>query len=304
MKCVILLSEKSSGSSPFQNLLSQSGCVKRITKTSHYENETLYWTKAASILQLPQLEAVDSEVPIERFKAKVQLIRLLKDNIADYHPPVDERELIFDGWRQLCEQYQPVFLEKSPHHLYQWSAVELILECMDRLKNVPFLVVGLIRNPMDTIYSQFRRWRTRPESLQNQWLVAYQNLLRLKRMLKSKLVIIRYEDVAQSVDVLRPVFDFCEAKDTSNLQNYFHKKSIGRWKHDRLFGFSLSADTVALAESYGYLRRDLINSNGTAIWPTYRELVRLGYKTKDFSRRSVKGLLASIGYARAAMHQS
>lgn len=299
MKCVILLSEKSSGSSPFQNLLSQTPAVKRIAKTSHYENETLYWTKAASILQMPQLEAIDSEVPIERFDAKIQLIRLLKENLDNYHPPVDERELIFDGWQKLCEKFQPVFLEKSPHHLYQWSAIELILECMDRLKGVQFLVVGLIRNPMDTIYSQFRRWRTRPESLQNQWIIAYQNLRRLKKMLKEKLVIVQYEDVAQSVNVLRPVFDFCNIKETT--QNFFHKKSIGRWKNDRLFGFSLSSDAIALAEYYGYQRKDLVNTNGTAIWPTYRELVRIGYKTKNFSRKSVKAV-ASIASSRLSRH--
>ncbi|HYE74680.1 MAG TPA: sulfotransferase, partial [Blastocatellia bacterium] len=190
-KCIIILSEKSSGSSACQNLLAKFANIRHVARTRHYENETLYWTKAASILGLPQLSMVDSEVPLPRQRAKAELISLLRDNLDDYVPPDNDRQLIFEGWRSLCWKYSPIFLEKSPHHLCQWSALELIIECIKEVYDVDFLLIGLIRNPMDTAYSQFNRWRSRPEQVQKQWLTAYQNLLKLKQIVGEQLVIVR-----------------------------------------------------------------------------------------------------------------
>ena len=93
-KNIIILSEKSSGSSACQNLLTKLGKVQHVSKTRHYQNETLYWTKAASILDLPQVKMVDSEVPIEPEKAKTALILLLKENLDHYVPAKDDKELI------------------------------------------------------------------------------------------------------------------------------------------------------------------------------------------------------------------
>ncbi len=68
-QCIIILSIKSSGSSACQNLLSKFSQVSYVPKTRHFENETLYWTKAASVLGLPQVDMIDSEVPISKEKA-------------------------------------------------------------------------------------------------------------------------------------------------------------------------------------------------------------------------------------------
>ena len=277
-KCIILLSEKSSGSSAFQNLLAKFSVVKNVSKTRHYENETLYWTKAASILDLPQLNMIDSEVPIERKKAKKDLVTLLRDNLENYSPPADDKELIFGGWKLLCEKYRPIFLEKSPHHLVQWSAIELIIECIKEFKEIDFLLIGLIRNPMDTIYSQFKRWKARPEQLQHQWLVAYQNLLKLKDIMGEQMVVVRYEDMVTSLRYLKPVFDFCDVKISEAEQDYLHPKSILKWKGDHLYGFSLSDEVITLAQSFGYHKKDLTNKR-FMLWPVYRELSRAAYKS-------------------------
>ena len=291
LKCIIILSEKSSGSSACQNLLAKFTDIKNITKTRHFENETLYWTKAASILGLPQLKMLDSEVPIDCEKSKTYLITLLCENIENYSPPNnDYKELIFGGWGLLCEKYAPIFLEKSPHHLYQWSALELIIECIEKLNNIDFLVVGLIRNPMDTIYSQFKRWKVRPEKLQYQWLIAYQNLLRLKNILGKKLVIVRYEDIVSSLTYLKPVLDFCHIIIDEADHNYLHQKSVLKWKSDKFFGFVLSDEVISLAKKYGYQTEDLANRSVT-LWPIYREFARAFYKIKRFAIKCVKGLI-------------
>ena len=276
-KCIIILSNKSSGSSACQNLLSKFANIKHVIKTRHFENETLYWTKAASILGLPQKDMLDSEVPISTEKAKHDLVTLLRDNLDYYLPPENEREMIFNGWRLLCEKYSPVFVEKSPHHLYQWSALELIIECIEKLTEVDFLLIGLVRNPMDTLYSVFTRWRTQPEENQNEWFTAYQNLFKLKEIMGEKLVIIRYEDMVSSLCCLKPVFDFCDVNIEDADQGYLNNRSIAKWKKDYLYSFNLSEKVLSLAEEYGYERQELFNKRHF-LWTVYSNISRSLYK--------------------------
>ena len=134
MKNIILLSEKSSGSSAFQDLLTKLTKINCVKRTRHYQNETLYWTKAASILKMPQIKMVDSEVPIESQKARKDLVAILQDNLNNYQLPKRDKDIIFNGWEHLCKKYSPIFIEKSPHHLCQWSSIELILECVEKKK--------------------------------------------------------------------------------------------------------------------------------------------------------------------------
>ena len=102
---IIILSEKSSGSSACQDLLSEFADIRHVSRTRHFENETLYWTKAASILGRRQRKMVDSEVPIPPERARSDLIELLRDNLDDYQPPDSDEKLIMDGWRRLCRQH-------------------------------------------------------------------------------------------------------------------------------------------------------------------------------------------------------
>jgi len=291
LKCIILLSEKSSGSSACQNLLSKFSNISTVRRTRHFENETLYWTKAASILEMPQLDMLDSEVPIPRDQARSDLIRLLTDNLDNYAAPQDDHELIFDGWKRLCQQFGPIFLEKSPHHLCQWSSIELMLEAKALLPDVEFLFIGLVRNPMDTLYSQFARWRARPEHLQQQWAAAYRNLLRLKQLLGDELVIVRYEDMVSSLNSLQPVLAFCNSSVDDADKSYLHKKSLSKWRKDRLYGFMLSHDAQLVAEQFGYDGESVLNTRNR-FWPVWREAARAAYYAAQPLRKAIKSLLA------------
>lgn len=269
-KNIIILSEKSSGSSACQNLLTKFANIRHVAKTRHYQNETLFWTKAASILGMPQLDMVDSEVPLGRDQARNDLLSLLKDNLDDYIQPTTDKKMIMEGWTLLCKQYSPIFLEKSPHHLCQWSALELIVEYMDEEKDVDILVIGLIRNPMDTIYSQYKRWKSTPENVEKQWITAYRNLQKLRHIIGEKMLIIRYEDMVSSLNSLDPVFVFCGTSSSDADKTYFHRKSLCKWKDDKLFGFALSHEAIELAEKYGYKKEELINKS-YFLWPVVRE---------------------------------
>jgi hypothetical protein len=275
-KNIIILSEKSSGSSALQNLLAEFADIRHVSTTRHFESETLYWIKAASILGKPQLEMVDSEVPIKPKKARADLVRLLRDNLEDYTLPEEDKKLVTQGWKRLCKRYSPIFVEKSPHHLCQWSAIELIVEHIHKVDDVDFLLIGLIRNPMATMYSQYRRWASPPERVERQWLVAYRNLQRLKAIMGDQLVIVRYKDIVSSLECLEPVFGFCGVTPSADAETYLHNEALGKWKHDRLFGFSLSDQTIELAEKYGYQRSELVNES-YPLWGIVSKLWRLMY---------------------------
>ena len=93
MKCAVILSLKSSGSSALQQRLVGLPGVRHVDHTHHKRFETLYWTKAASVLQMDQIQLPKSEVPLKSSKAKVDLIQLLKENLGDYHPPEKDVDL-------------------------------------------------------------------------------------------------------------------------------------------------------------------------------------------------------------------
>ena len=235
----------------------------------------------------------DSEVPLPKNQARYELEKFLNDNIDHYIVPESDDELIFGGWKQLCQAYAPALLEKSPHHLYQKSVLELILEAARRTPEVEFYLIGLVRNPMSTLYSAWTRWRSPPEVQQQVWLTAYQNLLDLRAQVGDRVSIIRYEDLIADPNVLKPVFDFLEVPPSSLERRSLHKLSLERWKKDKHYGFAPSAELLALAERYGYSKSSLTNHT-YPLWSVQRRIARSIYKGKVFLKRNVKVVRALV----------
>ena len=288
-KCIILLSGKCSGSSAIQKLLCMLPEVNHIEHTRHYKHETLYWTKAASILGLPQERWADSEVPLPEGKARKDLLALLKDNVGDVPELDDDRELVFKCWERLCERFAPVFFEKSPHHLGQWSVLELILDAAEALEDVDFLLLGIVRNPMDTIYSAFQRWATPPREKEREWKADYENLSRLADIADDRLVTVRYEDVVYSIDGLKPVFDFCGVDFSRADRCFLHPDSLRKWRRNPFWGFSLSEGVKELARNFGYSDAELRNKE-TPLWPIYREASKISTRCNVPPRRVLRKL--------------
>ena len=275
LKCIVILSTKCAGSSALQRRLTALADIRHVRVTRHNEQETLYWTKAASVLGLPQVDLPHSKVPIPGDRAKAGLIELLTQNVPDYAPPSDDQALVFDGWQRLCETYAPVFVEKSPHHLHQWSALELMLQCRERMPEIDFLFIALIRNPLSVLYSMWQQWRIMPEEMEPHWRMAYDNLHRLTPLLASDLLTIRYEDLVRDDALLDPVREFAGAMGaqhggTGNDRG-FHARSIEKWRADRWFGYQLDPRTIEVAEAFGYAPADLVNERNWA-WPVYKRV--------------------------------
>ncbi len=286
-KCIVVLSSKSAGSSALQNLLTSGGRVRHVGRTRHNENETLYWTKAASVLGMPQVNMADSEVPIRAGRARRELVRLLRDNVPGYTAPRDDRELVFGGWAALCRQYTPVFLEKSPHHLHQRSALSLILECERVLDDVDFAIVGLVRNPMDALYSMWSRRREEPEVHQFEWLEAYRNLEWLTLERPGLVATVRYEDMVEDPSVLRPVCEFAGIDVPGG--GYMHGRSIAKWRSDAGYGFVLDPEVASLARRFGYADEQMRNEPSRG-WVVRRKLTRWPYIAVRPARIRVRSL--------------
>ena len=286
-KCIVILSTKSSGSSALQNLLCRDPSVRHVEWTRHNENETLYWVKAASVLGRGQVDMADSEVPIPRGRARGELVQMLGRNLgADYRPPSDDRELVFGGWEALCERYAPVFLEKSPHHLHQRSALELILERERSLDRVDFHIVGLVRNPMAALYSMWRRRREIPEVHQFEWLEAYRNLRWLESERPDLVSVVRYEDLTDSSEPLLPVCRFAGIE--LPQPGYIHGRALAKWRSDGHYGFGLEHRVAELARTFGYRDEELSNDAAPG-WPVYRQLMRWPHLAFRPVRLAVRG---------------
>jgi len=256
-RCIVILSDKSSGSSALQGYLVRFAGGRHVEKTRHNEHETLYWTKAASLLGRPQEPMLDSEVPIAPERARADLLALLRDNLGEAPDAANERELVFRGWRALCERHAPLFVEKSPHHLHQWSALELLCECMDANPDVAFLALGLVRNPIDVVYSSWRRWGSDPDANQHEWLRAARNLERLAGVLGPRLVVLRYEDVIRDPARLAFVHAFAGVPASPESRRFLHGDSIQKWRRDPDFRLAPAAEVRRLALAFGYRPQEL-----------------------------------------------
>jgi hypothetical protein len=262
VKCVMVLSTKSAGSSALQRLLCAGAGARHIEYSRHAEHETLYWTKAASILGLHQLKLSDSEVPLPRSKARHDLLELLRRNVPEFVRPEDPKALIFGGWRALCMHYSPIFVEKSPHYIHQWACLQLIAEAARQSPDIDFRFVGLIRNPMDTIYSVWDRWRVLPDEYQFHWLTAYRNLLRFRELTGRRLCIVRYESLAGGAGAAEKLFKDLDIDAGGEIaaDHSIDDRSVSKWRRDPGFGFRLDPRVAACARQLGYADHELANA--------------------------------------------
>ncbi len=244
----------------------------------------------------------ESEVPLAPRKARTDLITLLAQNAPEFVAPADERDLVFAGWRALCMHHAPVFVEKSPHHLHQWSCLALMMEAAALLPEIDFQFVGLVRNPMDMIYSAWSRWRLPPQRIQFEWLEAYQNLLRFKDLVGDRLTLVHYESLVTEESLARGLCDRLQIDGVSaSGTGALHKGSMLKWKSDRSYGFQLDSKVAAVAVKFGYTPEQLSN-HPSYRWKLHYSLTRAAkiawFRPKEQLKKSLAPARALISHAR------
>jgi hypothetical protein len=121
-------------------------------------------------------------------------------------------------------------------------------------------------------------------------------LLKLRKLIKNKLIDVRYKDIVSSLKHLEPVFEFCDSTYRDVDDDLLHQQSLQKWKHDSRFKFTLSNEAVELAEQFGYERDELMNDNGN-----FRSLA-LAWKSKRGPRLVTESLKALSRMARERRH--
>lgn len=268
---IYILSEKSSGSSFLFRSLKDALKIKTYPKTIHFESETLYWTKAASLLDKPQLKMLASAVPYPKARARKEIQDFLKENLNHDIEFESDDDMVFRGWFELVRQFGPVFIEKSPHHLLQWSALELMLEFEERYKSeINCHYICIIRNPKDVFLSQFRRWNVDFKLLENQWLINYMNWNRLVENAESSSskFKLKYEElVSTPVLCLASITESLGiSADICSTEKVRKSKSS---KQSENFGYVLSSSILSLAKQFGYSQSELM-STPSIKWFLYR----------------------------------
>ncbi|MBJ2135081.1 sulfotransferase [Paraglaciecola chathamensis] len=272
LTCVFILSEKSSGSSMLWRALTGALNIQRYPKTKHFESETLFWTKAASLLEKPQLKMLKSAVPYSKERSRLEIEEFLSVNLAKSFTHYSDRDLVFKGWYELITEFGPIFIEKSPHHLLQVSALDLMLEFKSKYSlEVDVKFVGLVRNPYTTICSQVRRWQPKVEQIMEQWKLSYMHLLSLQKKVGSTdIYVLRYEQLlVTKTEQLEHIFKFinctqCISDAKSEKVRLSKSEKSLNW-----FGFDLDDSTKYVAKSFGYTDAEIEHKKST-LWPLYK----------------------------------
>ena len=287
---VFILSDKRSGSTFLERELARHPLIQHVAYTPHTYNETHYWVKAARLLEMPEQLFSGEEYPGSYGgvkKTRDSLITTIKGNVADFVVPDDDRELVFKGWDALCAAYaKPVFIEKSPHHIHNWAALELMLEWMGQT-DTPVLFIGLIRNPMSVMYSAFQLFGTDPAQRQFGWMRATQNLVLLERLLGEEAFRwVRYENLVE-----QPEWEFsrlCEFIGVDFMHDMgasAHTKSKRLWEADPVFRLQLDPAVKRLAICFGYSQGDLHNPQKPELPLSKRIQHRIGNSCRRYYSR-------------------
>lgn len=312
---IILLSDKRSGSTMFQDAICANPTVQTLRYSPHTYLESHHWLKGAVLLGVhPSLFSNGKTYKNygSRKSARTYLVDELKGNLPDYSIPKDNKQLVFEGWEALCDRYaQPIFFEKSPQHLSNWAALSLLLEWAQRTSRFKVKFIGLVRNPLSVQYSAFKLFRTIPEKRQYSWLNTQRNLLAFWHLIgKENFYLVRYEDVVNDAQTeMAKICDYIGIEYFPEMAHKIHGESKSKWHEDEYFNFSLDRSIIQLARAFGYTDENLVNTNFKSlnrwkrfVWRLKTRLLRLKNKILNrvivpfvikFRLRSVKDFFSN-----------
>jgi hypothetical protein len=263
-KVVIVLSDKRSGSTFLEKELVSHPDINHVKYTPHTYNETHYWVKAARLLNSSRQLFSGGNYP-ESYgnarQARKSLIATVCRNIPGFEVPENDLDLVFNGWEALCGAFAcPVFIEKTPHHIHNWAALELMLQWAEKTSfDVQF--VGLIRNPVAVMYSAFKLFGTDPEKRQFGWLDATRNLLMIERLVgEQSFLWVKYEElVGNPGKEFSRLCDFIGLSSVTSMGKSAHTKSDRLWVEDEQFLLQLDPAIKRFAQQFYYSEQELFN---------------------------------------------
>lgn len=248
---LLLLSDKSSGSTILEYEILKHSKIEHVKYTSHHDHETLYWLKAAVLLKKSKHLFFGGKYPFPISYAKTSILKFLKNNGVD-DPKIETLDDINLVWSKISSRKNKIFFEKSPHHLNHRASIYLLADYVNKHPNVK--VLGLVRDPRAVIYSTLDRWYANPYKRQFKWLYSYENLLLFESLIsdKSQLIKIRYEDLIENPKrILNKVLNHLDIDWEEGIGDNIHQNSNEKWKKNN-FNFQFSREVIQLSKLYGY----------------------------------------------------
>ncbi len=260
----LLLSDKRSGSTILQDELCKHSGIAHVTHSPHTYFETHHWLKAAVMLDRPGA-LYSGGRPYQgygtRANARAYMEEVISANVPGFAIPQDDHALIFDGWEALCRQFaKPVFFEKSPQFLAEWSSLHLLMDWMERTK-FDVRIIGLVRNPLAVQYSAHELFSTDAETRQFGWLAIQRNLLALRAMVPAaSFRLVRYEDIiADPVGQLGELCRYLGVEPEPQIGASVHTSSKEKWRANPDYTLQLDPAVVQIARQFGYSEAELAN---------------------------------------------
>lgn len=259
---VLLLSDKRSGSTMFQDELCRHPDVQTVPSSPHSNLETHWWLMAAVLLGRDGRLFAGGRTYRgygSRGNARAYMIDLLARSAPGFDPPRDAEALVFEGWEAMCRALaRPVFFEKSPQFLANWAALSLIIEWLGRTE-FDVRIVGLVRNPHGTLYSAARLFGTDPELRQFDWLDMHRNLLAFEQMLPAGIYMrVRYEAlVADAQTTFAEICRFCGVPPDDRVGAGTRPGSREKWRRDPAYRLELDRAVAQMAHQLGYTDPEL-----------------------------------------------
>ena len=261
---VILLSDKRSGSTMFQDELCKHPDIRHVEYSPHTYYETHHWLKAACMLDMaPELFSggkVYNGYGGKR-NARIYMEDCIIKNVPEFIIPADDRDLVFSGWEALCKKYaSPVFFEKSPQILAHKAALLLLLEWIQQT-DYDVKIICLVRNPLSVLYSAEKLFYTDPRKRQYGWVKIHENLLWFReKMDADNFLLCKYEDIIQKPVVLfGRICNFIGVKPFPSVGDGVHSGSVNKWETDPFFTVRLDESVKKMAYQLGYKDIDLDN---------------------------------------------
>ena len=220
LKTIILLSSKRTGSSAFFKVFKNHPKVNCLLKNPEMDMiELNFWNSALKAIQ-------------GNSRNLKQVLK--KINIQIKLPKKINKRFIFKLWNEILIDNGGIIFDKSPAYLDDIKILKLLKAYEDDGNKLYLL--GLIRNPKDSITSQFELWdkknnnriKNKIKKREKKWLKYYSNLQSFK--LIRKLEIFRYEDITKKKHYyFEKIFKICGLKYKLSYTDNIKKTSIGRF---------------------------------------------------------------------------
>lgn len=260
----LLLSDKRSGSTILQDELCKHSGIAHVEYSPHTYFETHHWLKAAVMLDRPG-HLFSAGRSYQGYgtpaNARAYMEEMIVKNVPDFKVPEDNHALIFDGWEALCKRFaNPVFFEKSPQFLAEWSSLHLLVDWMQKTE-FDVRIIGLVRNPLAVQFSAHELFSTEAESRQFGWLAIQRNLLALQAMVPTNAFrLVRYEDIiADPVGQLGELCAYLGVAPEPHIGASVHSSSKEKWRENPNYTLQLDPAVAQIAKTFGYSDQELSN---------------------------------------------